>query len=61
MVGHPAVGVGGARVGHGAGVQALSVDAGIVQRTFGVISAFWCIGGHDVWCNCNMQRVSDGS
>ena len=61
VVGHPAVRVGGARVGHRAGVQALPVDAGVVQWTFGVISAFGCIGRHYVWCNCNMQRVSENS
>ena len=59
MVGHLAVGVGGAWVSHSARVQTFPVDAGVVQRTFGVISAFRCIGGHYVGCNCNMRRVSD--
>lgn len=51
MVGHLAVGVGGAWVSHSARVQTFPVDAGVVQRTFGVISAFRCIGGHYVGCN----------
>jgi hypothetical protein len=48
MVVNPAEGVGGARVGDRAGVEALPVDAGGVQRTLGVVPTLGREHRHEV-------------
>ena len=56
MVVHATERVGGARVGHGARVEALPVDAGGVRGALGVVPALGGQHRHQVRRDCNMRR-----
>ena len=56
VVVHATERVGGARVGHGARVEALPVDAGGVRGALGVVPALGGQHRHQVRRDCNMRR-----